>query len=42
MVWVSVLMFSIAVAIPSFAGELIIFPAKGQSATKMEKDKTDC
>ncbi|MCK7497254.1 MAG: glycine zipper family protein [Comamonadaceae bacterium] len=35
-------MFSIALAIPAFAGELIIFPAKGQSAKTMEKDKTNC
>ena len=42
MVLVSVLMFSIALAVPAFAGELIIFPAKGQSAKTMEKDKTNC
>ena len=39
---VSVLMFSIAVAVPAFAEELIVFPAKGQSAAKMEKDKSEC
>jgi len=41
-VLVSVLMFSITAAIPSFAGELIVYPAKGQSAKKMEKDKASC
>lgn len=42
MVLVGVLMLSLAVTIPAFAGELIIFPAKGQSAERMEKDKTNC
>jgi len=25
-----------------YAGELVVYPAKGQSASKMEKDKGDC
>jgi hypothetical protein len=29
-------------ALPSHAQELIVYPAKGQSAEKMEKDKAEC
>lgn len=29
-------------AVSTFAEELYVYPAKGQSASKMEKDKSDC
>jgi hypothetical protein len=42
MVLVLTLMLMGALAVPALAAELIVFPAKGQSAEKMDKDKGEC
>jgi hypothetical protein len=42
MIFVAILLTFIFTALSGYAQELIVFPAKGQSDSQMEKDKYDC